>query len=85
MKKLTKGQIEGIRLIADLFVIDDMIKNVFNKDPELAKHGKAYREHMQKEVPAIFMAEAELKRQIELVRKEWLKHLKNDSAWQAPN
>lgn len=83
MKKLTKGQIDGIRLIADLFVIDDMIKNVFNKDPALAKYSKEYREHLQKEVPTIFMAEAELKRQIELVRKEWLSHLKNDTSWQA--
>ena len=85
MKKLTKGQIEGIRLIADLFVIDDMIKNVFNKDPALAKYSKQYREHLQKEVPTIFMAEAELKRQIELVRKEWRNNLENDPSWQASN
>lgn len=81
MVKLNKGQIDGIRLIADLFVIDDIIKNVFNKDPEFARYSEKLRKHLQNKVPMPFEAGEELQRQIKLVRREWLERLKNDPEW----
>lgn len=82
MAKLTKGQIEGIRLIADLFVIDDIIKNVFNKDPKLAPYSEELRKHLQNKVLMPFKAQEELQRQIKIVRREWLERLLNDPEWQ---
>lgn len=79
MKKLTKGQVEGIRLIADLFVIEDLLKNFFSKYKDFSPHTDDLRKHLQKEVPMPFKAQEELHRQIKLVRREWLERLKNDS------
>lgn len=75
MAKLTKGQKDGIRLIADIFVIEDILKNVFSKDKTLSPHAKALREHLQSKIPLPFEAEQELKQQIKLVREEWLEQI----------
>ena len=83
MAKLSKGQIDGIRLIADLFVIEDIIKNVLNKDPQIAPYSEKLRNHLQSKVPAPFEAEKELHRQIKLVRREWMARLLKDPEWQA--
>lgn len=79
---MPKGQIDGIRLIADLFVIDDIIKNVFSKDPKLAPYSEELRKYLQNKVPMPFKAQEELQRQIKLVRREWLERLLNDPEWQ---
>ncbi|AWX98695.1 hypothetical protein A8139_00820 [Marinomonas primoryensis] len=74
-KKLTKGQIEGIRLVADIFMIRDLDKNVMKNDKNLAKHSEDLMKHLEKEVPILFVAEAELKKQYGEVRKYWLEKL----------
>lgn len=78
MAKLTKGQIEGIRLLADALVIEYIAKNVFAKNPALAPHTESFRSYMRANVPEPFAAQAELEHQIKLVRSIWLEQLKND-------
>lgn len=71
MKRLTKGQIEGIRMVADYLVIGDITDKVMTPmmpEQELA----AFREHMKKSCPLPFAAGSELNRQIKEVRAVWL-------------
>jgi len=74
MKKLTKGQIEGIRLVADYLVIGDITDKVMSKmmtEQELT----AFREHIKKSSPMPFAAGAELNLQIKEVRAEWVEEI----------
>ena len=71
MKKLTKGQIEGIRMVADFLVIGDITDKALAPmmpEQELA----AFREHMKNSCPLPFAAGAELNRQIKEVREVWV-------------
>lgn len=75
MAKLTKGQIDGIRLIADTFVVRDLMKNV------LAPNGidiESLETHLKKKTPKLFAAEVELQKQIQDVRQYWLEALTNN-------
>ncbi|MEZ8102116.1 hypothetical protein [Vibrio bivalvicida] len=38
MPKLTKAEKEGIRLIADVFVVNDLLNNFFAKDEDMKDH-----------------------------------------------
>lgn len=78
MAKLTKCQIEGIRLIADLFVIEDITKQVM---PTVlnAEQLEQFKQHMRKGCPELYEAHEELKRQIVDVRRIWLEKLKEDN------
>lgn len=74
MKKLTKSQIETIRLVADFLVIGDITDNVFAKmfTPQQLEDFKA---HMKKTSPDSFLAGQELNKQIKEVREVWKQHL----------
>lgn len=74
MKKLTKTQIETIRLVADFLVIGDITDNVFAKmfTPQQLEDFKA---HMKKTSPIAFLAGQELNKQIKEVREVWKQHL----------
>lgn len=80
MSKLTKCQIEGIRLIADLFVYRDMTNEVMAKilTPEQLTQ---YKQHMERSMPVIHETGEELKRQILLVRAEYRELLLKDDVW----
>ncbi len=71
--KLNKGEIAGIRLLADLFVISDLKKNVLSKHegmtPELLLK---LTNDLKSQCPKVFAAEIELQKQIKEVRKIWL-------------
>lgn len=71
--KLNQGEIAGIRLLADLFVIRDLEKNVLAKNEHVKPHIKALEQRLKKTVPKVFAAEAELQKQIHLVRAQWLR------------
>ncbi len=76
MAKLTKGQIEGIRLLADLFVLEDITKQVMPKVFN-AEQIEQFKQHMKVESPIPFEAGEELKRQIVEVRREWKARLES--------
>ncbi len=71
--KLNQGEIAGIRLLADLFVIRDLEKNVLGKNEHVKPHIKELEQRLKKSVPKVFAAEAELQKQISLVRAQWLR------------
>lgn len=70
MKKLTKSQIEGIRLVADFLVIGDIADKVMSKmmTPQQLSD---FKEHMKKSCPEPFAAGEELTRQIKDAREVW--------------
>lgn len=80
MPKLTKGQTEGIRMIADLFVYQDMTKEVMSK-MLTAEQLAEFKRHMQTKMPVIHEAGEELKRQVLQVRSEYRDLLAKESAW----
>ncbi|MEZ9430741.1 hypothetical protein AB4247_20950 [Vibrio splendidus] len=51
MPKLTKGEVQGIRLIADLFVINDLMKNVFSQDEDMKNHVSGLKSSIAKACP----------------------------------
>ncbi len=76
MAKLTQGEISGIRLIADTFVVRDLMKNV------LAPNGvdiESLEIHLRHKTPKLFAAEVELQEQIQDVRKFWIESLMHES------
>jgi hypothetical protein len=70
--KLNKGERDGIRLIADLFVIEDLKKNVLAKSVTLAPHLPELEITLLNAVPKVYAAHSELQKQIKEVRKYWL-------------
>ncbi|PKG73166.1 hypothetical protein CXF86_19135 [Shewanella sp. GutCb] len=70
--KLNKGERDGIRLIADLFVIEDLKKNVLAKSVALAPHLPELETTLLNAVPKVYEAQSELQKQIKEVRKYWL-------------
>lgn len=77
---LTKGNIEGIRLIADLFVINDLKAKVL-KEHLSEEHMSELIKRLESKVPDVFEAGEELKKQISEVRQTWLEMLMNDDNW----
>ncbi|GIB70322.1 hypothetical protein VCSRO48_0890 [Vibrio cholerae] len=75
MAKLTKAETQGIRLIADVFVLDDLIKNVFEKDEAFKGHVDGLKKHINKACPKLELARAELQKQIQNSRRVWLAEL----------
>lgn len=78
MTKLTKGQIEGIRLLADLFVLDDLTKQVMAKTLN-ADQLEQFKQHMKAKCPELTEAGKELKRQIVDARRVWKEELEKDN------
>jgi|GEM_PF-6630978 len=76
--QLNKGERDGIRLLADLFVIKDLTKNVLEKDKHISPHLKDLDIILKKAVPKVFAAEVELQKQIKEVRQYWLTKLGTD-------
>lgn len=77
MPKLTKGQIEGIRLLADLFVLDDITDKVM-KPMLTADQIANFKAHIKARCPEITEAGEELKRQIAESRQVWIEQLRKD-------
>ncbi|WP_299001760.1 hypothetical protein [uncultured Shewanella sp.] len=77
-KRLTQGEKDGIRLIADMFVLDKLHKGIWEKDAELSSHTKGLRRQMMKECPRVFTAHQELQAQIQEIYQEWLDWLKQE-------
>lgn len=75
MEKLTAAEKKGIRLIADVFVLNDLMKNVFAKDEAFKGHMDALKAHMNKACPKFQLAQDELQKQIQEVRKTWINEL----------
>lgn len=74
MKKLTKTQIETIRLVADFLVIGDITENVLAKmfTPQQLE---AFKAHMKQTCPITFLAGQELNKQIKEVHEVWKQNL----------
>ncbi|HFQ5182516.1 TPA: hypothetical protein ACGUW2_004537 [Vibrio vulnificus] len=79
MPKLTKGEVQGIRLIADLFVINDLMKNVFSQDEDMKSHVSGLKSSIAKACPKFELAEKELQKQIKDVRAVWLESLTKEN------
>ncbi|HAS6672746.1 hypothetical protein JHT19_06195 [Vibrio parahaemolyticus] len=75
MAKLTKGEIQGIRLVADVFVFNDLVNNVFAKDEDLKGHADGLKQHVNKSCPKLELAQKELQTQIKAVREVWLNEI----------
>lgn len=75
MAKLTKGEIQGIRLIADVFVLNDLMNNVLAKDEAFKDHMDGLKAHMNKACPKFQLAQDELQKQIQEVRKTWIEEI----------
>ncbi|WJG22178.1 hypothetical protein [Vibrio furnissii] len=75
MAKLTTAEKQGIRLIADVFVLNDLMKNVFAKDEAFKGHMDALKAHMNKACPKFQLAQDELQKQIQEVRETWINEL----------
>ncbi|ELL9329721.1 hypothetical protein [Vibrio fluvialis] len=75
MAKLTAAEKKGIRLIADVFVLNDLMKNVFAKDEAFKGHMDGLKAHMNKACPKFQLAQDELQKQIQEVRKTWINEL----------
>ncbi|EPB6723324.1 hypothetical protein ACRRHK_004447 [Vibrio fluvialis] len=75
MTKLTDAEKKGIRLIADVFVLNDLMKNVFAKDEAFKGHMDGLKAHMNKACPKFQLAQDELQKQIQEVRKTWINEL----------
>ncbi|KLI66938.1 hypothetical protein VVYB158_15305 [Vibrio vulnificus CladeA-yb158] len=77
MAKLTKGEIQGIRLIADVYVLNDLMENVFGKEECFVGRMDGLRSHVNKACPKFQLAQEELQKQIQNVRKVWINELAN--------
>lgn len=75
MTKLTKAEKEGIRLIADVFVVNDLLKNFFGKHDDMKEHVGFLNESIKKSCPKFELAQQELQKQIQEVRKVWIEEL----------
>ncbi|EMF7386099.1 hypothetical protein V8073_005204 [Vibrio parahaemolyticus] len=75
MAKLTKGEIQGIRLIADVFVLNDLLKNFFAKDADMKDHVEELSKSVKKACPKFELAQQELQNQIQEVRNVWISEL----------
>ncbi|EJL6577375.1 hypothetical protein NMS50_001626 [Vibrio cholerae] len=75
MAKLTAAEKKGIRLIADVFVLNDVMKNVFAKDEAFKERMDGLKAHMNKACPKFQLAQDELQKQIQEVRKAWINEL----------
>ena len=75
--QLTAGEIKGIQLIADLFVIEDLKKNVFSR--EMPSHIKDLDAHLRLQVPRIYLAQNELQKAIAKTEKVWLNELSKEN------
>ncbi len=73
--KLTKGEKQGIQLVADCFVVKDLLENFFAKDERSAPHVKEFEKHLRNAEPRVFLAEKELQRAISDARKVWIEEL----------
>jgi hypothetical protein len=77
MNRLTKQQIEGIRLVADFLVIGDITDEVMAKvltDKQLSD----FKQHMRTSAPVPFEAGQELQRQIKEVSQIWRDSMAKD-------
>ncbi|MGK4302786.1 hypothetical protein ACSMFS_02740 [Shewanella xiamenensis] len=68
--KLNQGEIAGIRLLADFFVVSGLI-DVLAEDQRLHQHIPKLKQQLNKSVPKVFAAEVELQKQIKEVREYW--------------
>ncbi|MCG6212774.1 hypothetical protein K6U20_11485 [Vibrio fluvialis] len=75
MAKLTTAEKQGIRLIADVFVLNDLMKNFFAKDEAFKGHMDGLKAHMNKACPKFQLAQDELQKQIQEVRETWINEL----------
>lgn len=75
MAKLTAAEKKGIRLIADVFVLNDLMKNIFAKDEAFKGHMDGLKAHMNKACPKFQLAQDELQKQIQEVRETWINEL----------
>lgn len=73
--KLNKGERDGIRLLADLFVIRDLQKNVLSNHDVIKPHLPELESRLKNSCPKVFAAEIELQKQIKAVRQVWLDKL----------
>ncbi|CAM3901238.1 hypothetical protein [Rheinheimera salexigens] len=81
MAKLSKQKVAGIRLIADIFVIEDLIKEVISKSEGYSDKVEELREHLKKHVPEPFEAANELQRQIKEARSIWRSELEKGNVF----
>jgi hypothetical protein len=72
---LNKGERDGIRLLADFFVIRDLQKNVLSMNDAIKPHLSELESNLKKSCPKVFAAEVELQKQIKTVRQVWLEEL----------
>lgn len=78
MPKLTKGEVQGIRLMADLFAVNDVAKHLEDVDTTGLFTAKGLIEHVKITCPKLALAESELQKQIKDVRRIWLEELTKD-------
>lgn len=77
--KLNQGEVAGIRLIADLFVLRELKMNVLAKNMHFKIHLNELEEHLKTCAPKVFAAEEELQKQINLVKDYWIAQLGADN------
>lgn len=75
MAKLTAAEKKGIRLIADVFVLNNLMKNVFAKDEAFKGHMDGLKAHMNKACPKFQLAQDELQKQLKKFVKLGLTNL----------
>lgn len=78
ISKLTKGEVQGIRLIADLFAVSDVARHLEEVDTTELFAAKGLMEHVKMKCPKLALAESELQKQIKDVRRVWLEELTKD-------
>ncbi|HHP0485777.1 TPA: hypothetical protein ACRZ4F_002304 [Vibrio harveyi] len=78
--KLTKGEIAGIRLVADIYVVKELAEHLESKYPEMGNLPKDRQliSYLKDRIPKLESGEAELARQISLVRKQWIQQIKEE-------
>ena len=72
--KLSKPEIAGIRLVADVFVVKELIDHLKVNYPAM----DGLPEHLREHVPKFASTEQELAKQISLTRKQWMKLIKEE-------
>ncbi len=80
MPKLTEGELQGIRLMADLFTVSGIAKHLEEVDATWPFAAKGLMEHVKKTNPKIALAESEFQKQIKDVRRIWLEEFKKDGS-----
>lgn len=75
IRKLTQGEIKGIRLLADVFVIRDLQRNVLAKSEPFKPYLEGLESNLKERIPDVFTAEKEFKKQLDEVRQYWLDEL----------